>query len=260
MTFPKFNMKFFTNDTYSEITKNRFLLPLGENDDGQLAFGDFFEMQHILIGGDSEKFNAYLIYLINFLSKKYSSEELKFVINTHDKNIFSRFESLPHLQNGIVNSTIPDILNAGQFVYSLYRNRQDLLERTHIDFFGYNRQGIGKKLPLIVSITCDYSKLASKSKNEFLIYNLASKAFYAKNTGVFLIVATSNYAIESSAKELFDSYFPTRLTFFRKIRNRKSSILIGSNSDSFPSENQVAVQHTDKQNKQTLIKLKTNSS
>ena len=123
-----------------------------------------------------------------------------------------------------------------------------------MDFFKYNESCINEKLPLIVAITHDYSLLKTL-EDHLLICNLASKAFYAKNTGVFLIISTSNYFATSFSKEFFEAYFSTRIAFFKKV-TPKSSVLINSNADKLLLGNQLVFQHIDKSKQQTIQKLR----
>lgn len=248
-------MHSYISHNLKNTLKDKFLLPLGQTDEGCLQVADFFELEHILIGGDKDKLESYLKFIIQNLSSKYSSEELQFIINTHDKSIFCEFENLPHLYRGKINSTMPEILSNAQNLYRIYRDRHDLLAASNMDFFKYNESCISEKLPLIVAITHDYSLLKTLEEHH-LICNLASKAFYAKNTGVFLIISTSNYfATSSFSKEFFEAYFSTRIAFFKKV-TPKSSVLINSNADKLLLGNQLIFQHIDKSKQQTIQKLR----
>lgn len=248
-------MNFFSKDNLDDNPNDMFLLPLGQTGNGDLLLADFFELEHILIGGDTDKTQPYLKFIIRSLSDKYSPKELQLIINTHDKSQFFEFENLPHLFSGKINSTTPEILEDAQKLYRIYRDRHDLLESANTDFFKYNKSNIEKELPLIVSITHDYSLLQSL-EDCHMICNLANKAFYAKNTGVFLIISASNYADISHSKEVFDACFPTRMAFLKKIRTRQNCVLIQSKVDKFLSENRLIFQHITKRQQQTIKELK----
>lgn len=246
-------MKFFISENLSYMQKNKFLLPLGQTDDGFFQLADFFELNHILISGDKNNLESYLKFIIKNLSSKYSSEELQFIINTHDKSLFLEFENFPYLNGRKINSTTPEILEDAQKLYRIYRDRHDWLASANMDFFKYNESVISNKLPLIVSITHDYS-LFPNLRNDDLICNLANKAFYAKNTGVFFIISASNYSANSHSKEFFNAYFPTRIAFYKKIRTPQNNILMQSNK--ILSQNQLVFQHIGKDNKLIIQRLR----
>ena len=74
-------MHSYISHNLKNTLKDKFLLPLGQTDEGCLQVADFFELEHILIGGDKDKLESYLKFIIQNLSSKYSSEELQFIIN-----------------------------------------------------------------------------------------------------------------------------------------------------------------------------------
>ena len=104
-------MHSYISHNLKNTLKDKFLLPLGQTDEGCLQVADFFELEHILIGGDKDKLESYLKFIIQNLSSKYSSEELQFIINTHDKSIFCEFKNLPHLYRGKINSLNNQVSN-----------------------------------------------------------------------------------------------------------------------------------------------------
>ena len=239
-------MKFFALPELKDFPQNVFPLPLGLSDGGKWMVADFFKAQHLLIGGGAGKIYSYLNFLIKFFASKYSPEELKLCINAHKKDAFACAQALPHLLGGKINITAPEILAGSQNLYRTYRDRHNLLAKENLDFFGHNKTRPKQKLPLIVSITFDYSRLPARKTNENLACALACKAFYAKNTGVFLIVAASNYAEETISRDVFDAYFPSRMSFCGKIKNPRNSVLIESNADADISESQCVFLHAGK--------------
>ncbi|WYJ07279.1 hypothetical protein P3B99_008725 [Opitutia bacterium KCR 482] len=220
-------------------------IPIGKNCTGETVFKDLFSLGNILIGGDNRFLTKYVSSLITSLSERYSDEELEIILNSNERKIFSRFKGNCHFWGGKVKTRTPEILDVAEVLYRIYRERYKLLESFGGSFFEYNKIA-KRKLPVIVSITSDYSKLLGRKGNHFFFHQLINKALYSKGTGVFLIVATSNYSIEPSCiRDGWNAYFPTRLEFYQRIYNASKSVLQNMKDQIRPLKDDVILQTKD---------------
>jgi len=218
-------------------------IPIGKNDAGEIVYKDLFSLGNILIGGDNRFWTKYVSSLITSLSERYSDEELQIILNSNGRKVFSSFKGNCHFWGGKVKTRTPEILDVAHVLYRIYRERYKLLENFGGSFFEYNKTA-KRKLPVIVSITSDYSKLLGRKGNHFFFHEFINKALYTKGTGVFLIVATSNYSIEPSS-DGWNAYFPTRLEFYQRIYNAPKSVLQNTKDQVRPLKDDVILQTKD---------------
>ena len=220
-------------------------IPIGKNDAGETVYKDLFSLGNILIGGDNRFLTKYVSSLIKSLSERYSDEELHIILNSNERKVFSSFKGNCHFWGGKVKTRTPEILYVADVLYRIYRERYKLLENFGGSFFEYNKTA-KRKLPVIVSITSDYSKLLGRKGNHFFFHEFINKALYTKGTGVFLIVATSNYSIEPPCiRDAWNAYFPTRLEFYQRIYNAPKSVLQSMKDQIRPLKDNAILQTKD---------------
>lgn len=220
-------------------------VPVGKNDAGETVYKDLFSLDNILIGGDNRFLTKYVSILITSLSERYSDEELQIILNSNERKVFSSFKGNCHFWGGKVKTRTSEILDVAEVLYRIYRERYNLLESFGGSFFEYNRTA-KRKLPVIVSITSDYSKLLGRKGNHFFFHQFINKALYTKGTGVFLIVATSNYSIEPpSIRDRWNAYFFSRLEFYQHIYNTSKSVLQNMKDKIRPLKDDVMLQTKD---------------
>ncbi|MGW8184992.1 MAG: DNA translocase FtsK [Candidatus Moraniibacteriota bacterium] len=148
--------------------KEKLLVPFGRMVGNKDLFIDLFKLPHLLISGvtGSGKTN-FLNCLIGSLMKKFSSEEIKFILVDNKRVEFTVYDGVPHLLTNPIVETGKTI-NALCWLNREIEERFKLLEDTGaVDIAEYNKKA-EEKMPYILFINDEFADdMCSPEKKRF---------------------------------------------------------------------------------------------
>lgn len=172
------------------ISGNKFLLPIGQDIQGNIKYFDFREFPHLLIGGATGGGKSVLLnVLITSIIKRFTPDELKLILIDPKRVEFALYEETPFLYTDIVNEPykavdtlkiLVDEMEQRYTIFAKYKKR---------NIKEFNKEFPDKKIPYLVAVIdelADLMMVSGKSVEES-VQRLSQKA---RAAGIHLIVAT----------------------------------------------------------------------
>ncbi|NCA93624.1 MAG: DNA translocase FtsK [Sphingobacteriia bacterium] len=147
--------------------KEKLSIPFGRMIGNKDLFIDLFELPHLLICGStgSGKTN-FLLCLISSLIKKFSPEEVKFILVDNKRVEFDIYDGVPHLLTEPIIKT-NETINALCWLNREMEERYKLLKDAGVrNIVEYNKK-IGKKMSHILFIEDEFADDMSMEKKRF---------------------------------------------------------------------------------------------
>lgn len=180
--------------------RNKLLIPIGENIDGQLETFDLCQMPHLLIAGSTGSGKSVFLssFLVSFMMK-YTPQEVKFVLIDPKRVEYTSFKDSPFLLfNQIIdevkmgNATLKWLVNEMEKRYSIFSQNS---VRNINDYNKLCEENNGEKMPKIVVVADEIADfmLIDKKGFETSVVKLAQKS---RACGIHLVLATQRPSID----------------------------------------------------------------
>lgn len=191
-----------------KIRESSFILPfpIGRNIDGEDIILDLASYHHFLIGGmDGYGKSNFLKCTIKAMTKKRSSDELKFSLVDFTGHDFGKDLSSPYLMGHVITS-FKGLQEKFEFLLELINHRFYCLEREGLRNIENYNMNVEEKFSYIILIISDLAnmKLNDDEKKRFDSL-LSSITTLGKGVGVHVIAASSSLSSSILTNDVFRS-------------------------------------------------------
>ena len=200
-------------------------LPLGQDVERVMVFGDIAKMPHLIIGGATGMGKSVMINsIIMSLMKKCTPDELKFVMIDTKAVELGAYAEMPHLYAPIVNDAPGAIAILGELIGEMERRYELLSGAMARNLDDYNKKN-EVKIPRIAVMIDELADLMTVEKRgaESAILCLAQKA---RAAGIHLVIGTQR-PTSGVLTSAITANIPARIAF-RTVSAADSRLLIGN--------------------------------
>lgn len=228
------DIKEMWNDQEFLGNKEKLLIPFGRMVGNKDLFVDLVELPHLLVSGstDSGKSN-FLHCMISSLIKKFSSEEVKFILVDNKRVEFTVYNGVPHLLTDPISETNKTINALSWLIYEMEKRYKLLQNAEVMNIAEYNKKG-EEKLPYILFIEDEFADDVYASKEEFE-EKIIRILQMGRAVGLHIILSTSRPS-EEIVGSMIGANITTRLCFALCCASDSKEVLFQAGAEKLLSE------------------------
>jgi S-DNA-T family DNA segregation ATPase FtsK/SpoIIIE len=178
----------FMNSPNYRTIKSKTTVPIGQNERGEIIYGDLCKMPHMLVAGQTGSGKSvFLNTIITALLMKNSPIDLKMILIDPKMVEFDRFKPIHHIRYVSETSEAVSILQ--QLCDEMDRRYAILAQAGCRDIDAYNERH--KKMPKIVLVIDELADMmGNKQYKKGVEQNIVRIAQKARASGIHMILAT----------------------------------------------------------------------